>query len=227
VNHLSHQINSSNSAADTRSTLSADSLLHELDVQQIELKLQNEELRRTQVALEESRDRYLDLYELAPVGYFTLSAAGMVTEINLTGVLLLGEHRENLLIRRFDLCVHPNERERWQRYFIQALQHSEKQSCELILLRSDKSQFHARLDSQSRVANDNVALLHIALSDISELKHAEEARLAELAEELRRWHAATSGREGRILELKTEVNQLLRQQGLPPRYDCADTEETP
>jgi PAS domain S-box-containing protein len=205
--------------------LSTDSLLHELDVQQIELKLQNEELRRTQVALEESRDRYLDLYELAPVGYFTLSAEGMITEINLTGLLLLGENRENLLIRRFNLCVHPNDRERWQRYFIQALQHSEKQSCELILLRGDKSQFHARLDSQSRVATDSVTLLHIALSDISELKQAEETRLAELAEELRRWHTATSGREGRILELKTEVNQLLRQQGLPPRYSNTDTDK--
>lgn len=226
MNHLSHQTNSGNSTSEPQSTLSADSLVHELDVYQIELKSQNEELRRTQVALEESRDRYLNLYELAPVGYFTLSAGGMITEINLTGTHLLGENRTKLLIRRFDLCVHPNDRERWHRYFMQALQHYGKQSCELILLRSDKSQFNARLDTQSRIS-DEAPLLHIALSDISELKQAEDARISELAEELRRWHDSTSGREGRILELKAEVNQLLRQQGQPPRYDCAATEKTP
>lgn len=221
------QPTSGNSTPKTQSTLSAEVLAHELEVHQIELAMQNDELRRAQVALEESRDRYLNLYELAPVGYLTLSATGMITDINLTGTLLLGENRKNLLIRRFDLCVHPNDRDRWHRYFMQSLQHTEKRSCELLLLRSDKSQFHARLDTQSRISDDGITLLHIALSDISELKRAEEARISELAAELRRWHEATSGREGRILELKAEVNQLLNQQGLPPRYSSADkrTEE--
>jgi PAS domain S-box-containing protein len=226
VKRPSHLPYSGNSIAEPQSTLLDDELIRELEAHKIELKTQNEELRRTQVALEESRDRYLNLYELAPIGYLTLSAGGMITEINLSGTHLLGENRKKLLIRRLDLCVHPDDRERWQRYFIEALQHSEKQSCELLLLRNDKSHFHARLDTQSRISDDDGAtLLHIAFSDISELKHAEETRLAELAEELRRWHAATSGREGRILELKIEVNQLLSQLGLPQRYSSATTEE--
>jgi PAS domain S-box-containing protein len=225
VNHP--QPTSGNSAPETVPTLSAEILAHELEVHQIELAMQNEQLRRAQVALEESRDRYLNLYELAPIGYLTLSASGMITEINLTGTQLLGENRTKLLIRRFDFCVHPDDRERWHRYFTQALQQTEKRSCELVLLRSDHSQFHARLDTQSRISDDGATLLHIALSDISELKIAEEARIAELAEELRRWHDSTSGREGRILELKAEVNQLLSKLGLPPRYSSADkrTEE--
>src|SRR5579871_4406989 len=76
-------------------------LLHELSVYQEELTAQNEELIRAQTALEETRDRFVDLYDFAPNGYVTLDAHGVVMQINLTGASLLGRSRE--LIERTPL----------------------------------------------------------------------------------------------------------------------------
>ncbi|HEY8857219.1 MAG TPA: hypothetical protein VIM43_07685, partial [Rugosibacter sp.] len=73
--------------------LPADELLHKSQVHQIELGMQSGELQR---ALEESRNRYLDLYEFAPVGYLTLTDTGLITETNLTAATLLGLERKKL-----------------------------------------------------------------------------------------------------------------------------------
>ena len=74
-------------------------LAHELQVHQIELQMQNEELHSAQLLIEESRHKYLDLFEFAPTGYITISEEGLILEINLTGAAMLGIER-NLLIKK-------------------------------------------------------------------------------------------------------------------------------
>src|SRR5271169_78724 len=73
------------------------SMVHELRVHQIELEMQNEELRHTQQELEASREKYFDLYDLAPVGYVTLNEKGILLEANLTAAVLLGRERSHLI----------------------------------------------------------------------------------------------------------------------------------
>ncbi|TSA40548.1 MAG: PAS domain S-box protein [Betaproteobacteria bacterium] len=149
--------------------------------------MQNEDLRRTQIALEESRDRYVDLYDFAPLGYLTLTREGLIDAINLTGAALLNETREKLQQRRFAQFVASEDRDRWHRHFLYTLQHGEKQSCELALLRADGTLFHAGLDCLY-VLTESSATVRIALADISPRKQAE-AQLAQQMSELSRLNA--------------------------------------
>lgn len=143
-------------------------LLHELQVHQIELEMQNEALRSAQIALEESRDRYVDLFEFAPVGYLTLSREGQIVGINLTGATLLREDRVNLLRLRFTNFVILADQERWQRHFLHAIQFHGKQTCELGLRRSDGTVFSACLDCLLTKSDDAAPTLRISMTDITE-----------------------------------------------------------
>jgi PAS domain S-box-containing protein len=101
--------------------------------------------------MEESRDRYVDLYDFAPIGYLTLNREGMISEINLTASDMLGIVRKKLLARRFSQFVVASDRDRWYRHFSSVLKHDQRQHCELEFLRADGSQFSAKVYS-SRVA---------------------------------------------------------------------------
>src|SRR5208337_4039945 len=122
-------------------------IVHELDVHQVELEMQNEALRKTQLELEESRDRYADLYDFAPVGYFTFNQRGVIEEVNLTGAALLGVERKKLLNRGFGRFVAEKDLPGWDRHLIDVRQNPEKQICELLLKREDGSILYAHLES--------------------------------------------------------------------------------
>ncbi|MEI7429798.1 MAG: ATP-binding protein [Betaproteobacteria bacterium] len=125
---------------------SSEKLLHELHVHQVELEMQNEALRQTKNALEESRARYIDLYEFAPVGYLTLSLDGFISEINLAGSGLLGLDRRNLLQRSFAAFVCEEDQRHWGLHFNNVAEDDWQSSIELALQRGDGIRIYARLD---------------------------------------------------------------------------------
>jgi PAS domain S-box-containing protein len=147
-------------------------LVHELQVHQIELEMQNEALRQAQVDLEASRDHYVDLYEFAPLGYLTLSGSGMIEQINLTGATLLGAERKPLLQRRFDKFVATEDQDRWQRLFMKMKQLGEKMDIELTLQRINGTRFPARLDCQ--YLEGDAPRVRIAVTDITDSKRISE-----------------------------------------------------
>ena len=86
-------------------------LLHELQVYKIELEMQNEELRRAQAELDASRERYFDLYDLAPVGYCTISEKGLILEANLTAATLLGLAKGALVKQPLTRFILPDDQD--------------------------------------------------------------------------------------------------------------------
>ena len=151
-------------------------MLHELRVHQIELELQNEELRRTQIELVAARERYFDLYDLAPVGYCTLSEVGLIQEANLTAARLLGVARGTLVNQPFARFVLPDHQDIHDRYFRQILKTGGPLEWELQLLRRDAAPFWARVEATCSQSGSGGFGCRAVISDIGERKLKEEER---------------------------------------------------
>ena len=152
-------------------------LVHELQVHQIELEIQAEELRKAKLALEESRDRYLDLYEFAPLGYLTLDDKAIIADVNLAGATLLGVERIKLVNTRFRKFITQVDLAQWDRYFVNVLQQAEKQCCTLTINRLSGPPFPARLESiRITGSSDGTPSVRVAISDISDIRRAEEVQ---------------------------------------------------
>lgn len=131
--------------------------------------------RLGQLELEVSRDRYVDLYDFAPVGYLSLSSEGLIEQVNLTGADMLGAPRDHLLSVQFAQFVMPQDVDRWCEHSAHTLHSGEKQRFELALLSSNGGCVHVQLDCM-RVDTQHTrtdAALRIALTDISARKEAE------------------------------------------------------
>lgn len=146
---------------------SLEETVHELEINQIELQMQNEELRRTQATLETSRERYVDFYDFAPVGFITLTSDGRLDELNLTAATMLGEERNKLIHRNFSHIVAPEDRDRWKRQFLELLQYNKKVTCELRLLRKEGPPLHVQLDCLHLQKSEQLNVLRIAMTDIT------------------------------------------------------------
>ena len=156
----------------------AQQLLHELRVSQIELEMQNEELRRTQHTLEDSRARYFDLYNLAPVGYLTLSDQGLIMEANLTSAKLLGVARDELIKQPLSHFIFSEDQDCYYLHRKKLTETgAEPQVCELRMARADGSLFWAHLEAIWVPEIGGVPGCRIVMSDCTRQKLAElEAR---------------------------------------------------
>ena len=150
------------------------SVIHDLQVYQIELELQNEELRRTQNALEASRARYFDLYDLAPVGYFTLNDAGAILEANLAGASLLGIPRVMLVKKFFSRYVVPEDGDTYYLRHRRLLKTGAPEAFEIRLSKNDGTTLTAWLDITVAHDDKGVAICRLVVSDISERKAIQE-----------------------------------------------------
>lgn len=150
-------------------------ILHELQVHQVELEMQNEELRRIQAELAASRQHYFDLYHLAPVGYLTLNETDRIGEANLSAATLLGEPRSALVGQRLSRFVHEGNQDLYYLTRKQLVATSEPQSCELLMVKSDATQFSARLECTVAPEPHSPSTFRVALSDITGSRRAQEA----------------------------------------------------
>jgi two-component system sensor kinase FixL len=159
-------------------------LLHELQVHQIELEVQNRELREAQQALEASRDRYADLYDFAPVGYVSLDEKGVIRELNLTAAKMLGRERSRLLGMPFAVSVAKETKRQFFAHIRQAFESRDKVVAEL-RLRNDAGELqYIRLESAcAEDVQELPETCRTALIDLTRRREMEEALTARVRQQ--------------------------------------------
>jgi PAS domain S-box-containing protein len=154
-------------------------LVHELRVHQVELQMQNDELCRAQAELSATRERYFDLYNLAPVGYFIVSHDGRILETNLAGVTLLGLPRAALVKQPVTRFIFKEDQDVYYLHRKELLATGKAHACELRMVKTDGSPFWVRLtasvqEPSATPGRESALVSRVILSDISEQKQIEQ-----------------------------------------------------
>jgi PAS domain S-box-containing protein len=187
--------------APPRTEVDTQRLVHELQVHQIELEMQNAELQGARDQMEGMLEKFTDLYDFAPVGYFSIDDQGLILDLNLTGAALLGVERSRLIHRRLQHFLAPTSRPVFVAFLEKVFAGSGKQVCEASLLHEDGTPFWANLQAASAASHtDTRKWCRMAVSDISALKRAEEA-MREL----------TATLESRVVQRTAELEHRTRQ----------------
>lgn len=158
-------------------------LLHELRVHQIELEMQNEELRASEVALDAARERYFDLYDLAPVGYCTINEQGLIRQANLNAAKLFGVTRSALIKQPLTRRILKEDQDIYYLHRRRLTEKGEPCLCELRMIREDGTPFWIALTMTVGQDTEGALELRAAFSDINERKQSE-AALAQLQQDL-------------------------------------------
>lgn len=133
--------------------------LHELEVHQIELAMQNAELRAAREPTDALLARYTDLYDFAPVGYFTLAASSTIRLVNLTGAMLVGIERSRLVGRSFGLLVSPDHRAAFDAFLAQVFAGDAHHSIDSELMCNDQPPRHVNISAQRRANGEDSSVV--------------------------------------------------------------------
>jgi PAS domain S-box-containing protein len=192
-------------------------LLHELEVHQIELEMQNAELQKARDDMEAALERYTDLYDFAPVGYFSIDAEGLILEVNLTGAALLGVERFRLIRLRLQRFVAPASWTIFRTFLEKVFAGTKDQVCEALLLKEGGGSFWANFRATAAVSLTGTRKwCRVAFGDITVRKQAEETRrrledLAGINRELTREIARRQTVEQALQKSKQHQSRLLKQ----------------
>lgn len=192
----------------SRSKQDTQRLLHELEVHQIELEMQNEELRTVRDSIEVVLEKYTDLYDFAPIGYLSLDRTGIVRNANIACASLLGIERSRLTGRSFKLFVTDEYRPIFAEFIAQVFSSQVKQSCQIQLATENNSLLFGLMEG---ICLASGLECRIAVIDITERRRSEEA----LAENRRELSELNKTLETRILRAVEELrlkDQMLIQQ---------------
>ncbi|MGB4360880.1 MAG: PAS domain S-box protein, partial [Rhodoferax sp.] len=160
-------------------------VIQKLRLHQIELEMQNNELRRTQAALDTAQVPCFDFYDLAPVGYLAVSEQGLILHANLTAASLLGVARSKLAKQAFSRFIDRQDQDRFYLLRQQLREPGTAQSCELHMVKHDGSRFFAQMDAITTHGDDGAPVLRLVLVDITRYKIAQDAlRIAAVAFEV-------------------------------------------
>ena len=184
------------------------SLIHELQVHQVELEIQNVELRNAQVIIEESRKKYIDLYDYAPVGYFTIDKSGLILEANLTISEMLGYPKIELLGKPLNSFIFRDDIDIFFVHQRKLLSNNAAERCVLRLVKKDHSTFYSQFVSigfTANVSQTNSNTL-ISIVDITVRKHLEE----DLANHSRELEYANKELESFTYSASHDLNAPLR-----------------
>ncbi len=152
-------------------------LIHELEVHQVELEMQNIELQRIKDELEKSRAWYLDLYDLAPVGYFTLTDEGTIIEANLTVASLLGVRRNSLCKQPFSRFIYSGDQDIFYLHHKELFKNGKKQLFELRVKKKDDFVIWVRIETTLAYGEDSMLTCRAVMSDITDRKIMEEEKI--------------------------------------------------
>lgn len=180
-------------------------LVNELEVHKIELEMQNAELSQARDDAETALNRYTDLYDFAPVGYFTLNRNGDISSMNLAGASLLGGVRSQLIGRSFGLFVAPPDRPAFTEFLHSILFSRIKNSCEVALLKRGAQAVIVQIEAMATASGQESRL---ALIDITDRRRAEEA-LSGKRQELVELNSSLAFRIARDVDNLRQKDQML------------------